>query len=66
MPRRRSVARLLSIVLLLVAPLLGAPVKALPDRPLQDRVAAVLNAPDLVRGFWGIEVISLSTGKPLY
>jgi D-alanyl-D-alanine carboxypeptidase/D-alanyl-D-alanine-endopeptidase (penicillin-binding protein 4) len=61
MLRRRSVARLLPIVLLLVAPLLAAPVK-----PLQDRVAGVLGAPDLARGFWGIEVVSLSTGKTLY
>src|SRR3981189_521843 len=66
MLRRRSVARLLSIVFLLVTPLLAAPVKALPDRPLQDRVAGVLSAPDLARGFWGIEVVSLSTGKTLY
>src|SRR5437588_7830073 len=61
MLRRRSVARLLSIVLLLVQPLLAAPVKL-----LQDRVAGVLSAPDLSRGFWGIEVVSLSTGKTLY
>jgi len=68
MPRRRSVARLLPIVLLLVAPLLAAPVKSAPAktieaRPLQDRIAAVLSAPDLARGFWGIEVVSLSSDK---
>src|SRR5208283_162125 len=66
MPRRRSVARLLPIVILLVAPLLAAPGqplqdRALQDRPLQDRIAAVLSAPDLARGFWGIEVVSLSS-----
>ncbi|MGA2357694.1 MAG: D-alanyl-D-alanine carboxypeptidase/D-alanyl-D-alanine-endopeptidase [Terriglobales bacterium] len=65
MLRRQSVARLLPIVLMLVAPLLAAPVK-----PLQDRIAGVLNAPDLARGFWGIEVVSLSslkmTGRTLY
>jgi D-alanyl-D-alanine carboxypeptidase/D-alanyl-D-alanine-endopeptidase (penicillin-binding protein 4) len=66
MPCRRSVARLLPIVLLLVAPLLAAPIKSAQDRPLQDRVAGVLSAPDLARGFWGIEIISLSTGKTLY
>src|SRR6202163_4877108 len=60
MLRRRSVARLLSIVVLLAAPALAAPVKL-----LQDRVAGVLGAPDLARGFWGIEVVSLSTGKTL-
>src|ERR1700686_996769 len=61
MLRRRSVARLLSIVLLLAASVLAAPIKL-----LQDRVAGVLGAPDLARGFWGIEVVSLSTGKTLY
>jgi serine-type D-Ala-D-Ala carboxypeptidase/endopeptidase (penicillin-binding protein 4) len=78
MLRRRSVARFVSIILLLVAPLLAAPVKPVPDRSLQDRIAAVLSAPDLARGFWGIEVVSLpcdtssgksfdkTTGKTLY
>ncbi|MFY9845824.1 MAG: D-alanyl-D-alanine carboxypeptidase/D-alanyl-D-alanine-endopeptidase [Terriglobales bacterium] len=61
MPRRRSVAGLLPIILLLVAQLLAAPVKILPDR-----IAAVLSAPDLARGFWGIEVVSVATGKTLY
>jgi D-alanyl-D-alanine carboxypeptidase/D-alanyl-D-alanine-endopeptidase (penicillin-binding protein 4) len=59
--RRRSVARQLCIVFLLAAPLLAAPVK-----PLADRIAGVLNAPDLMRGFWGIEVVSLATGEILY
>src|ERR1700731_3369472 len=66
MLRRRSVARLLSIVLLLAAPLPAAPVKLPQDGPLQDRIAGVLSAADLARGFWGIEVVSLSTGKTLY
>jgi D-alanyl-D-alanine carboxypeptidase/D-alanyl-D-alanine-endopeptidase (penicillin-binding protein 4) len=61
MSGRRSVARLVPIVLLLVATLLAAPVK-----PLADRVADVLSAPDLARGFWGIEVVSLATGQTLY
>ena len=58
MPRWRSVARVIVIALLMVAPLLAAPVK-----PLPNRIAAVLSAPDLARGFWGIEVSSLSSGK---
>src|SRR5271170_1007612 len=73
MPRRQSVARLLSIVFLLVATLLAEPVKTAPvknynneARPLPDRIAAALSAPDLARGFWGIEVVSLSTGEKLY
>jgi D-alanyl-D-alanine carboxypeptidase/D-alanyl-D-alanine-endopeptidase (penicillin-binding protein 4) len=61
MLHRRSVAPLLSFIFLLAAPLLAAPVKTLPDR-----VAAVLSAPDLAQGFWGIEVVSLATGKTLY
>src|SRR5208282_2079237 len=62
--RRPSVARLLSIIFfLLVAPLLAAPVKLPQDRPLEDRIAAVLSAPDLARGFWGIEVVSLSSER---
>ncbi len=64
MLRRRSVAGLPFIIFfLLVAPLLAAPVKPPQDRPLEDRIAAVLGAPDLARGFWGIEVVSLSSEK---
>jgi serine-type D-Ala-D-Ala carboxypeptidase/endopeptidase (penicillin-binding protein 4) len=58
---RQSVTRPLLIILLLVTPLLAAPVKS-----LQDRIASVLSAPDLARGFWGIEVVSLATGQVLY
>jgi D-alanyl-D-alanine carboxypeptidase/D-alanyl-D-alanine-endopeptidase (penicillin-binding protein 4) len=54
------------IALLVAASLFAAPVKQLQDRPLQDRIAAVLSAPDLTRGFWGIEVVSLATGQTLY
>ncbi len=61
MPRRQSIARVFLAVLVVAAPLLAAPAKALPDR-----IAAVLSAPDLARGFWGIEVVSNSTGQTLY
>ena len=47
-------------------PLLAAPAKPLPNPPLTERIAAILSAPDLARGFWGIEVVSLATGKTLY
>jgi len=63
MLRRRSVAPLVPIVLLLVARLLAAPGQSLQVRPLADRIAEVLSAPDLARGFWGIEVVSLSSDK---
>ena len=74
MLRRRSAAPLVPLVLLLVARLLAAPGQSLQVRPLSDRIAEVLSAPDLARGFWGIEVVSLSsgttsgitTGKTLY
>src|ERR1700721_1862371 len=59
--RRRSLAALTSIAILCAAPLLAAPAP-----PLQDRIAAVLSAPDLARGFWGIEVFSAATGEALY
>src|SRR5882724_9382575 len=35
-------------------------------KPLERRIAAILEPADLARGFWGIEVVSLSTGKTLY
>ena len=35
-------------------------------KPLDKRVAAILESAELTRGFWGIEVVSLSTGKVLY
>jgi D-alanyl-D-alanine carboxypeptidase/D-alanyl-D-alanine-endopeptidase (penicillin-binding protein 4) len=71
MPRWQSVARLLSIVILLAAQILvtqtlAAPVKPGKEPPLQDRIAAVLSAPDLAHGFWGIEVVSSATGETLY
>ncbi len=48
---------MLPMIWLLVASLLAAPVK-----PLPERMAAVLSAPDLARGFWGIEVVALPPG----
>ena len=45
---------------------LVAQVSAAPHKTLSSRVGAVLAQPDLERGYWGIEVISLATGKVLY
>jgi serine-type D-Ala-D-Ala carboxypeptidase/endopeptidase (penicillin-binding protein 4) len=56
---RGSVARLLPLILLIAA--LNAQVK-----PLPDRITTILNAPDLARGFWGIEIASIASGKILY
>jgi len=33
---------------------------------LRSRIEAILAQPDLARGFWGVEVISLTSGKTLY
>ena len=45
--------------------MIAATALAAPPKPLQDRIARVLAAPDLARGFWGLEVTSLS-GQTLY
>jgi len=62
MSRRRP---LLSVIvcLLLAAPLQAAPNKS---KSLVGRIDNVLLDPQLVHGFWGIEVMSLSSGKILY
>jgi D-alanyl-D-alanine carboxypeptidase/D-alanyl-D-alanine-endopeptidase (penicillin-binding protein 4) len=65
---RRSVAPLLLIVSLVVTASFAAP-PAAPNpsiKSLQERIATLLNSPDLAHGFWGIEVVSLSTGEVLY
>ncbi|HUM04290.1 MAG TPA: D-alanyl-D-alanine carboxypeptidase/D-alanyl-D-alanine-endopeptidase [Terriglobales bacterium] len=61
MPRRRLALGYMLAVLFLVGQVYGAPPK-----PLHDRISEVLNSPDLARGFWGIEVMSLSSGRTLY
>src|SRR6266849_4327063 len=61
MPRRSSLSQYLFIVLLVAGSALAAPPK-----PLQERIAGVLSAPDLARGFWGIEVRALSSGQTFY
>src|SRR5690349_4124870 len=59
--RRMRLFSRLALCLLLCAQLHAASHKA-----LDKRIAAVLEPADLARGFWGIEVVSLSTGKVLY
>src|SRR5712691_3561899 len=59
---RRARSFLVQIVwLLLTAQLYAAGIK-----PLPARIAAILSDPDLARGFWGIEVVSLPSGRILY
>lgn len=60
MARRRITASFLFALLLIAADALAAPPK------LHDRISNILNSPDLARGFWGIEVTSLTTGQTLY
>ncbi|MBZ5550565.1 MAG: D-alanyl-D-alanine carboxypeptidase/D-alanyl-D-alanine-endopeptidase [Acidobacteriia bacterium] len=58
--------RLPLLVVFLLTALLAVPLLAAPPKSLQERIAGVLSVPDLARGFWGIEVVSLSTGETLY
>jgi D-alanyl-D-alanine carboxypeptidase/D-alanyl-D-alanine-endopeptidase (penicillin-binding protein 4) len=53
----------LSLVLCLF---LATQLQAAKRKPLPARVAAVLADPDLARAYWGIEIVSLTTGKVLY
>jgi len=46
--------------------LLAAPLHAASHNPVAKRIDAILSAPDLARGFWGIEVVALDSGKVLY
>jgi len=76
MPARRSVPHLLLVVTLAfaIAPVFAGaggappipPKTAATVTPLQARIGALLDAPDLQHGFWGIEVASLATGETLF
>jgi D-alanyl-D-alanine carboxypeptidase/D-alanyl-D-alanine-endopeptidase (penicillin-binding protein 4) len=46
--------------------LLATQVHAAKPKPLSERIAAILSAPDLERGFFGVEVASVESGKVLY
>jgi D-alanyl-D-alanine carboxypeptidase/D-alanyl-D-alanine-endopeptidase (penicillin-binding protein 4) len=48
-------------LVLTASPLLAAKPKLLPER-----IATVLGAPQVSHGFWGIEIISIKTGKTLF
>src|SRR5215468_935856 len=61
--RALSTRRAFSVVLCLF---LATQLQAAKRKPLPARIASILGQPDLKRGFWGIEVRSLSTGKTLY
>ncbi len=55
------------LVLLLAAEMEAAAPKKSRKRPtLAQSIDQILAQPDAARGFWGIEVVSLTTGKTLY
>jgi len=59
---RRARPYLLAVLWLLLATQLHAA----SHKSLASRISAILSQPDLARGFWGVEVVSLSSGKVLY
>src|SRR3989441_4226426 len=59
---RRTRHYLLPILCLLLATQL----QAISQKVIEKRIATILSQPDLTRGFWGIEVVSLSNGKTLF
>jgi D-alanyl-D-alanine carboxypeptidase/D-alanyl-D-alanine-endopeptidase (penicillin-binding protein 4) len=62
---KKCVPQLFFVVLLLI-PVFAGSAPAPATSPLAQRINEVISAPDLARGFWGIEVVSLSSGKTLY
>jgi serine-type D-Ala-D-Ala carboxypeptidase/endopeptidase (penicillin-binding protein 4) len=56
-----------SFLLVVLCLLLSSQVQAAKRKPpLPTRIATILAQPELDGGFWGIEVVSLKTGKVLY
>jgi D-alanyl-D-alanine carboxypeptidase/D-alanyl-D-alanine-endopeptidase (penicillin-binding protein 4) len=60
MSRRRPILALVFLVLVAIR----AP--AADRRPLAAQIDKILSQPDIARGFWGIEIVSLDSGKTLY
>jgi D-alanyl-D-alanine carboxypeptidase/D-alanyl-D-alanine-endopeptidase (penicillin-binding protein 4) len=55
------------LVLLLLLALVATPALAKDKHDkLAKKIEKILSAPDAARGFWGVEVVSLETGKSLY
>src|SRR3954470_21181981 len=46
--------------------LCAIPAQAAKLKPLAERISNILAQPDLSRGFWGIEVVSVRSGKVLF
>lgn len=62
---RRSAALWLALLCLAAPALARSARKAKPD-PLQQAIHAVLADPELSRGTWGIQVVSLDSGRELF
>jgi D-alanyl-D-alanine carboxypeptidase/D-alanyl-D-alanine-endopeptidase (penicillin-binding protein 4) len=54
------------VVAAILCLLLTSPIQAAKKKSLPARISAILAEPDFARGFWGIEITSLTTGKVLY
>jgi len=56
---RRTLAFLVLLALCL-------PAVAAEQKELTKKIDQILEQPDISRGFWGIEIVSLDTGKTIY
>src|SRR5438445_9003189 len=63
-PMHRFRSRLLVAATLCL--LLASPLEAAKKKNLEGRISAVLAEPEMARGFWGIEIVSLTSGKVLF
>lgn len=66
---RRAALLCRFLVVLLALNGVAAEAKAKPKtkvKPLSARIEQLLEQPDVARGFWGIEVVSLDSGRTLY
>ncbi|MBS1852206.1 MAG: D-alanyl-D-alanine carboxypeptidase/D-alanyl-D-alanine-endopeptidase [Acidobacteria bacterium] len=61
MHRARSIFAVVAVCFALLSP-----TSAAARKPLAARIHAILAQPSLSHGFWGIQVVSLKTGKVLY
>jgi D-alanyl-D-alanine carboxypeptidase/D-alanyl-D-alanine-endopeptidase (penicillin-binding protein 4) len=59
---RRARSRLVVLAVLL----LTAQLYAVDPRVLTAKITSILSDPDMARGFWGIEIVSLANGQVLY
>ena len=49
-----------------VSPAAAKKEKVRESKALKEKIEAILSQPDVARGFWGIEAVSLTTGKTLF